>query len=167
VVYVTDNGWIQQADQAGYAPRSKRSPNDGGLRTPIIVKWPGVIAAGQDDTTPVLSLDLIPTILEACGLESRASLPGISLLHGPPSSRDAIFGEIFAHDAVDIHDPASSLQYRWMIAGDWKLILPAGQRESAELYQITRDPWEQKDLARAQPDRVQEMVDAINGWWSP
>ena len=165
VVYVTDNGWIQQEKAGGYAPRSKRSPYDGGLRTPIILKWPGVIEPGQDDSTPVISLDLIPTIMEACGVDADPALPGVSLMSGPPTKRDAIFGEIFSHDAVDINEPASSLQYRWMVTGDWKLILPAEAGASPELYQITKDPWEQSDLAGAQPDRVASMRKAINAWW--
>ena len=45
VVYVADNGWIQNLDGPRYAPKSKQSPYDGGLRTPIMVRWPGHIRA--------------------------------------------------------------------------------------------------------------------------
>ncbi len=165
VVYVTDNGWIQREDRQAFAPKSKRSPYDGGLRTPIILKWPGKIAPGKDTTTPVLSLDLIPTILAACGVDMPANLPGVSLLEGPPTAREAIFGEVFAHDAVDIHEPASSLQYRWMVKGDWKLILPAVEAGQPELYHITGDPHEEADLAGSEPSRVQAMTQATNVWW--
>jgi arylsulfatase A-like enzyme len=164
VVYVTDNGWIQQEDKGGYAPRSKRSPNEGGIRTPVIIKWPGKIAPGQDDKTPVLSLDLIPTILEACGAKPTATMPGVSLLGGPPK-RPAIFGDIFAHDAVDIRRPATSLKYRWCIEGDWKLIVPAMEGASPELYNIVADPGELKNLAGAEPQRVVAMGKAIDRWW--
>ena len=41
VAFVVDNGWIQRRDESGYAPRSKRSPYEGGLRTPIMIRWPG------------------------------------------------------------------------------------------------------------------------------
>ena len=164
VVYVTDNGWIQQEDKRGYAPRSKRSPNEGGIRTPIILKWPGKIAPGQDDETPVLSLDLIPTILEACGASPTAAMPGVSLLEAPPK-RPAIFGEIFAHDAIDIHRPATSLKYRWCIEGDWKLIVPAMDGELPELYNVVADPGESKNLAGVEPQRVAAMGRAIDHWW--
>ena len=63
VIYVTDNGWIQRADNGRYAPRSKRSPYDGGLRTPIMIRWPGKVQPGE---RPELanSIDLAPTILK-------------------------------------------------------------------------------------------------------
>ncbi len=166
VVYVTDNGWIQQKDKRGYAPRSKRSPYDGGIRTPIILKWPGKIAPGQDDKTPVISIDLIPTILEACGLTPTEAMQGLSLLQGPPTTRNHIFGEVFAHDAVDINVPASSLEYRWCIEGDWKLLVPAKAGQAPELYKITADPHEMNNLAGEQPQRTAAMTRAINRWWA-
>lgn len=167
VVYVTDNGWIQNEDKGGFAPRSKRSPYDGGLRTPVILKWPGKIAPGRDETTLVSSVDLVPTILQAAGITPPATLPGISLLDGPPTKRHQIFGDIYSHDAVDINVPATSLENRWTIDGEWKLILPHGDGIAPELYHITEDPYEQNDLASAQPDRVRSLTADIEAWWSP
>ncbi len=165
VVYVTDNGWIQREDKQAYAPKSKRSPYDGGLRTPIILKWPGKIAPGKDIETSVSSLDLIPTILEACEADVPEALPGVSLLEGPPAGREALFGEIFAHDAVDIHRPSSSLQYRWMVEGEWKLILPVEALGPPELYQLRQDPHETENLATKESARTEAMIQAINAWW--
>ncbi|MEZ6049712.1 MAG: sulfatase-like hydrolase/transferase, partial [Planctomycetaceae bacterium] len=75
IVFVTDNGWIQKTPQTKlppkwnhpFAPRSKRSPNEAGLRTPIFFNWPGHIIAGESDI-PVSSLDIVPTMLAAAGL---------------------------------------------------------------------------------------------------
>ena len=66
VVYVTDNGWIQRPDRNGYAPRSKRSPYEGGVRTPIMFRWPGTIPAA-DRPELCSSIDIVPTILAAAG----------------------------------------------------------------------------------------------------
>jgi len=167
VVYVTDNGWIQNEDKNGFAPRSKRSPYDGGLRTPIILKWPGHIAPGRDDTSLVSSVDLVPTILEACGATPTKAMQGRSLLSGPPKDRDQVFGDIYAHDEVDINVPATSLENRWTVKGEWKLILPAAAGSSPELYHITTDPHEIKDLASDDPARVAELTADINAWWKP
>jgi len=113
VVFVTDNGWIQRRDAGGYAPRSKRSPNEGGVRTPIMLRWPGRIEPRTDRRTPVVSIDLAPTILAACGLEPSEEMQGLNLLDREAlAKRDAIFGEIFTHNAVDIEVPATSLKYR-------------------------------------------------------
>lgn len=168
VVYVTDNGWIQQPDGNRYAPKSKRSPYDGGLRTPIMLRWPGHIAPSRDDTTPVSSIDLAPTILAACGLEPTKAMPGENLLPlcaGKRLKRDKIFGEVFTHDAVEINRPASGLLYRWVFDGRYKLILPQSADEQPELYDVIADPHETKNLAAAHPGRLKELTDAINGWW--
>jgi len=125
VVFVVDNGWIQLPGASGYAPKSKRSPYDGGLRTPIMLRLPGRIEPARDDQTPVVSVDLVPTILAACGLKPTSDMQGVNLLDREAlSRRQAIFGATFAHNAVDIHNPASSLEYRWCIENRWKLLVP-------------------------------------------
>lgn len=165
VVYVTDNGWIQNEDKGGFAPKSKRSPYDGGIRTPIIFRWPGHFSPARNDTALVSSIDIVPTILDACGITPPSALPGVSLLHGPPADRNQVFGEIFEHDVADIDNPAASLLYRWTIAGDWKLILPSRDGETPELYNITADPWEKDNLAGAEPERVKALIKSIDDWW--
>ena len=80
VVFVADNGWVQQADAPGVDnDRSKGSAYDGGIRTPIILRWPKQIQPGRMET-PVSSVDLVPTILHAAGLEPTAQMPGVNLL---------------------------------------------------------------------------------------
>ncbi len=174
VVYVCDNGWIQREDSGRYAPKSKRSPNDGGVRTPIMLRWPGKIAPKKYDTL-VSSIDLAPTILSACNITPPKEMPGVNLLDlvidGKPLKRDAIFGEIFDHDVADINDPSASLQYRWVIEGDWKLILPrAGgphTGDKAELYNLGDDPHEEKNLAAENPEIVKRLTTRLKDWWSP
>jgi arylsulfatase A-like enzyme len=91
VLYLADNGWIQDPAADRYAPRSKQSPYDGGLRTPIIVRWPGKVRPRASDQ-PVLSLDLAPTILAAAGVSAPAEMPGVNLLDEPAVElRNAIF----------------------------------------------------------------------------
>lgn len=167
VVYVTDNGWIQDPEQPRYAPRSKRSPNEGGIRSPILLRWPGRIEPARYETL-VSSIDLTPTILAAAGVEAPAGLPGINLLevcrNGGRSDRQQLYGEIFEHDIPDVDDAAKGLLYRWTIDGQWKLILPTGSG-AAELYDLAADPHEHQNLAAAHPDRVRELTKAINAWW--
>lgn len=167
VLYVTDNGWIQNPKSNGYAAKSKRSPYDGGLRTPIMVRWPGHAKPHRDDTTPVSSIDLVPTVLAACDIECPKELPGLNLLpvcEGQPIGRKMLFGEIFEHDVADIDDPSQSLLYRWCYEEPWKLILPAGKAQ-AELYNVVEDPHETKDLAKQHPEVVKKLTAAIDQWW--
>lgn len=170
VVYVCDNGWIQDPDSDRYAPRSKRSPYEGGIRTPIMVRWPGKVRPEMSDQ-PVLSLDIAPTLLTAVGLKPTDAMPGLNLLDPKAvRSRDIVFGEIFEHNAVDIAQPASSLDYRWAVAGHWKLIVPAPQNVpdgQIELYNLAEDPNESHNLAEKQPERVRQLKQRLDAWWQP
>jgi len=169
VVFVTDNGWIQRREAGGYAPKSKRSPYDGGLRTPIMLRWPGRIDPARDDRTPVVSVDLAPTILTACGLKPTSAMQGVDLLDGEAlARRQAIFGATFTHNAIDVNNPAASLEYRWCVEGQWKLLVPnpANVPEARpELYDVTADPHEEANLAAESPDRVSHLRRLIDAWW--
>ncbi len=168
VAFVTDNGWIQRTDSGRFAPKSKRSQYDGGLRTPIMLRWPGRISPGKNETL-ASSIDLAPTILRACGVKPPSELPGIDLIsvaNGTPAERKAIFGEIFEHDVADVDDPAASLLYRWMIMGRWKLIVPKKTGAAVELYDLIADPHETKNLADENRDKVGELRKHLNAWWS-
>jgi len=170
VVYLSDNGWIQDPDADRYAPRSKQSQYDGGLRTPIILRRPGKIRPQVSDRL-ACSIDLAPTILAAAGVKPAPELPGVDLLDASAVvSRRAIFGEIFTHNAVDIHRPSTSLRYRWTVAGDWKLILPDHRNEpdaTVELYNLAADPDESKNLAEQDPSKVAELTRLVDAWWTP
>jgi uncharacterized sulfatase len=184
VAYVADNGWIQNPDKPNASVRSKLTPYDAGLRTPILLRWPGQIAAARIGT-PVSSVDLMPTLLRALAVEPPGGLPGLNLLdERAVAGRDMVCGAVFAHNAIRIEDPASGLDYRWCIVNGWKLIDPNPQRRGPtperrgptvkegkarqpELYHVSEDPREEKDLAGRESDRVRELRRRLDAWWSP
>jgi arylsulfatase A-like enzyme len=179
VIYVTDNGWIQSPNAGRYDLRSKRSQYDGGIRTPIMVRWPGKVKPERSEI-PVSSLDLAPTVLKACGLSVPENLPGIDLLDRDAlNERKSLFGDCHLHNAVDVRAPGKNLTYRWCLHGGWKLILPhqenvtkrAGRGASGtgeiELFRIQEDPWESKNLAGNHPEVVEQLTKLINDWWKP
>jgi uncharacterized sulfatase len=166
VLFVVDNGWIQDPDREVFAPRSKRSPYDAGLRTPILVRWPGQVAPARHGTL-VSSIDLAPTVLRACGIDVPTQMTGIDLVArsaGEPVTRKAVFGATFTHDVVDVDVPAKSVLHRWGIEGGWKLILPR-DGQPPELYDLSSDPFETKNLAGARSDRVENLRRLIHAWW--
>lgn len=168
VLYVADNGWTQDPDGSGFI-RSKRSPYDAGLRTPIMVRWPGRV---EPETSEALasSIDLAPTILSAVGLEPTAEMPGIDLRDGAAvAARDSVFGACYEHTILDLDEPAANLRERWVVEGDWKLIVPTSLSDlpGPELYDLSDDPAERDDLAGEQPGRVEEMRRALDAWWDP
>ncbi|MFN3650676.1 MAG: sulfatase [Armatimonadota bacterium] len=168
VAYVTDNGWIQDPDAERFAPRSKQSPYDGGLRTPTLLRWPGRVEPRRSER-PVLSIDLAPTLLQAAGVKPPREMSGIDLLDRKKvETRKTLFGECFTHNAVDLQNPASSLRWRWALRDGWKLILPAPQNEPdgrPELYRVDRDPHEKHNLAEREPERVRALTRALDHWW--
>ncbi|MFO0869890.1 MAG: sulfatase-like hydrolase/transferase [Pirellulales bacterium] len=169
VVYVTDNGWIQDPQQPRYAPKSKQSQYDGGLRTPIMIRWPGRIAPARPPHL-ASSLDIAPTLLLAAGLAPTPEMPGINLLDADAvARRRTVFGECFTHNAVDIERPATSLRWRWMIEDHWKVIVPAPANEPeapVELYDLQDDPHETRNQAPTSPDRVQQLRQQLDSWWA-
>lgn len=170
VLYLHDNGWIQDPDSPQYAPKSKQSPYDGGLRTPMIVRWPGHVKPARSSAL-VSSIDLAPTILLAAGSKSTSEMQGLNLLDSEGMARrDTLYGEVFLHTAVDLTKPKPNLRYRWVIEGDWKLILPDAvnsPQQSAELYDLAKDPHESTNLATKQPDKVMTLTRKLDAWWKP
>jgi uncharacterized sulfatase len=170
VVYVTDNGWIQDPESYRNAPRSKMSPYDGGLRTPIMIRWPGRVEPHMVDM-PVSSIDLAPTVLHAVGLKPAAELPGVDLLDAEAvAARQTIFGETFAHEAVDVDKPATCLEYRWCVQWPWKLIVPNPAviaDGKPELFNVADDPREEHELSADHPAEVEELMKQLDAWWDP
>jgi arylsulfatase A-like enzyme len=177
VVYVSDNGWIQKTS-GGYAARSKRSPYEGGTRTPIMFRWPGKIKPA-DRPELCTSIDIVPTMLAAAGVNIPKRLPGLNLLsnlqQAAPIERDTIFGEAYAHDIADIENPEASLLYRWVIRDSYKLLLTYDGRlgrmkypptdAQPQLYDLNADPHEKNNLATKQPELLNELNALINGWY--
>ncbi|MBX2871437.1 MAG: sulfatase [Saprospiraceae bacterium] len=182
IYYLCDNGWIQKEDKNGFDVRSKQSPMEGGVRTPIMFSWPGQLAPAER-TEFVSSIDLFPTILEAAGIQSPGPRPGLNLwanlTTGAPIERDIIFGEGYGHNMIDNAEPEASLAYRWCIQEPWKLILcydgelegygadtHADMRmDPIRLYNIIEDPNEKINLADQHPAVVESLGAAIEAWY--
>jgi uncharacterized sulfatase len=166
VVYLADNGWIQDPNGSGPI-RSKTTPYDGGIRTPIMVRWPARVKPRASDEL-AMSIDIAPTVLAAVGIDPTPAMQGRNLLDDAAvRSRKVIEGACFTHNAVDLNDPAKNVLWRWLIAGRWKLIVPAAAGGRAELYDILADPTEKSDRAGGMPELVQELRRKLDDWWRP
>jgi len=172
IIYVTDNGWIQDPNQANkHASRTKLTPYEGGARTPIMISWPTKLKPRMDDDHLASSIDLWPTLAGLLGTKCPAGLPGVNLTdEAAVSARSMIFGEQYSHNIADVDAPTRSLEHRWIIDGWWKLIAPDSfnrPSEKAELYNLQSDPWETVDLADANVDRVVELSKKLDASWKP
>ena len=180
IIYVTDNGWIQNESKRGFAARSKRSPYELGTRTPIMFRWPGTIPATERSEL-CSSIDFVPTILAAAGAKGPHKFLGLNLLpelkSGEKIGRDTLYGEAFAHDIADIEKPQASLLHRWVIQGHDKLLLTYDgaqgrmrhpiQNADAQLYDLKVDPKETKNLASKKAERVRELSKLLDKWYEP
>ncbi len=191
VVYVADNGWIQKPDGPGFAPKNKTSPYNTGVQTPIMIRWPGRVTPKMSEEL-ASSIDLVPTVLNAAGIESPEGLSGLNLLdEAAVSKRKTVFGECFTHTLIDLHEPAQSLLWRWTVEGRWRLIVPRTHRADGalaeipedarltpalrrtleiakpELYDIQADPLEEHNVADQHPNVVQSLLGKLDAWWTP
>ena len=181
IVYVSDNGWITNPTQTNrFLPHSKQSPGESGVRTPIMFSLPNQISP-QMRTEAISSIDIVPTILAAAGVDIPQGLPGENLFdimkNEQSIEREAIFGEGFAHDMADLNDPESTLLYRWVIKDGWKLILSydgvniSYQKHHDQmltgprLYNVLEDEFEMVNLASKYPEKVAQLSGKLNEWY--
>ncbi|WAJ72028.1 sulfatase family protein [Catenovulum adriaticum] len=181
IVYVSDNGWIANPSQTDrFLPKSKQSPNESGVRTPIMYSWPAKI---DPQMRPELSssIDIVPTILGAAGVDVPKGLPGINMIEQltqeKPIKRDTIFGEGFAHDMDDINEPESTLLYRWVIHKNWKLIVSYDGKnvsyqkyhdqltQKPRLFDLSKDEHEKNNLADQHPEIVEKLKQKLVQWY--
>jgi arylsulfatase A-like enzyme len=169
IVYTCDNGWLQDpGNRDRFLARSKLSPYEGGLRTPILFSRPGTIAPRVDRNTLASNIDIWPTLASLLGSGLPPGLPGVDLTSPTASGREYIHGADFSQEIADLADPAASLRSRWIIEGPWKLILPDPRNRpqaKAEPHHLLRDPWEREDLAAGEPQRVRHLSGLLDREW--
>ena len=168
VFFLTDNGYVPSAAINWFAKRSKLSPYDDGLRTPVMIRWPGHVKPQRNETVPVNAIDVAPTILAACDAPIPHGLPGINLLDvcdGQAPERDTIFGATYRFKADNPFEPTDTVDYRWCVSGQWKLIAPRETDHPRQLYDILTDPRETNDLGADFPDTVTQLEAQLDDWW--
>ena len=186
VIYVTDNGWIQDPESDKFAPLSKQDPHEGGIRTPIMIKWPGHITPLMDKTTLVSSIDIAPTILRCCQVVVPSTMTGLDLRdRAALAKRNVVYGSDGNHDIFDIDNRTSNLETRYVVQGDWKLMMHhasptlfrayngvfTGREDNKEgkpeLYDLKEDPYEKTNLAAKHPEKLATLQTLLDSWWQP
>ncbi|HSH09931.1 MAG TPA: sulfatase, partial [Oceanipulchritudo sp.] len=171
IIFTSDNGGNMYNRPEGVNPTSnfplkagKGNNYEGGSRVPMIISWPGHVAANQWTETIAISYDIFPTLVEVSGLKApdNAVLDGISLVpafSGDPMRRPPILS-LFGHLLMS----PGNVPNVWMRDGKWKLLrfFNAGpdQVDRLELYDLRVDPGERSNLAGVYPD----VADQMNRW---
>jgi arylsulfatase A len=162
VVFTSDNGGLHVPE----GPHPKVTHNtpyragkgylyEGGIRIPLIVRWPGRVKAGRTIDTPVITTDFLPTLLEVAGSKVPDVLDGVSLsglLTGAGKLADRPLIWHLPHYTNQGSRPSGAVR-----SGNWKLIRHY-EDESVELYDLSKDPCEAVDLADRESDRVRSLL---------
>lgn len=159
VFFLADNGGPTGQTTSSNVPLRgyKATTWEGGVRVPFCVQWKGTIPAGGDYEHPVIQLDILPTALAAAGaaIDPAWKLDGVDLLPyltGKNKER-----------------PHESLYWRFgqqhaIRHGDWKLVVGNGGSGGEELYDLTKDISEAKDVAADHPEKAKELHALWTAW---
>jgi arylsulfatase A-like enzyme len=136
---------------------------EGGIRVPMIVKWPGHGKGGTACEEPVISTDFYPSILEMAGLPAlpKQAVDGVSFvpaLKGEPFDREAIYWHFPHYSNHGMQSPGGAIRL-----GDYKL-LEYFENNTVQLFNLKDDPGEQNDLAQAQPKKAADLRERLLAW---
>lgn len=171
VLFTSDNGAAYEGF-IGDLKGGKTDLHDGGLRVPMIVRWPAAISAGQTSGAFGHTNDLLPTFCEAAGvkLTTDLSIDGLSLLphmKGERPSRDktrgAVFWQLDLYKNIQRHYPKPK-PYATEVAmrGEWKLLALHGK--PVELFDIEADPNEQRNVIEDYPEQAASLTAQLKEW---
>ena len=164
VIFTSDNGGFDGVSDNRPLRASKGHLYEGGIRVPLIVRWPGVVKAKTICRTPVISTDFYPTLLDVSGLPhgTDKKLDGESIMpllkRTGPLKRRAIY----------FHYP----NYAWhgsnklggaVREGDYKLI-ERYDDDSVELYNLVNDLSEKRDLSLEMPKKAADLKRKLDAW---
>jgi arylsulfatase A-like enzyme len=161
-VFMSDNGQPSQADRNEPLRGHKLTPYEGGVRVPMIVKWPGVTEPGSECADTVIIEDIFPSFLEMAGMgngcRAGEKIDGVSFVPllkrtgGYPTDRALFWHYPHTYD----QPPYSSVRQ-----GDWKLIYHHVDRQ-LELFNVKVDIGEQNNLASLRPEKTAELAGILS-----
>jgi arylsulfatase A-like enzyme len=166
VIFTSDNGGQAIVGGGKNQPPTFNGPlregkgflYEGGIRVPLIVKWPGTSKAGTTIAEPVYSVDFLPTLVDACGVPNATKVDGMNLttlFKGESLKRDALY---WHYPHYHSGKPSGAIR-----AGDWKMI-EFYENDRRELFDLKKDPGEGRNLALDRPEVVTEMADKLAAW---
>jgi arylsulfatase A-like enzyme len=167
VFFMSDNGGLSTSEGHPTSNLPLRAGKgwlyEGGVREPMIVRWPGAAEAGGVCDEPVISTDFYPTMLEMAGLPllPRQHLDGRSLVpllegRGGPKPRNLYWH--YPHYGNQGGSPGGAVR-----SGDFKLI-EFYEDDHVELYDLRTDLGEKHDLSAEMPEKAAEMREALHAW---
>ena len=169
VIMTSDNGGLSTSEGSPTSNLPLRAGKgwlyEGGNRTSLIMRWPGVISPGMVNESHVISPDYFPTILEAAGfpLEPDHHKDGVShlasLRTGEPTANRPLFWH-YPHYGNQGGAPGAAI-----LDGDWKLI-EWFDSDTVELFNLATDPGEKHNVAADNRELVERLQQTLHTWQS-
>lgn len=157
VIFISDNGGPtpQTTSSNGPLRGTKGQTWEGGIRVPTIFRWKGRLPAGTELHRPTISLDIVPTVMQAAGAPTKESegLDGVNLL---PFLKDEAKGA--PHDALYWRFGTQSA----VREGDWKLVTAQGATDA--LFDLSKDIGEKQNLSSRQPRKAAALKAKWEAW---
>ena len=172
VIFFSDNGGFGPATSMTPLRGSKGMLYEGGIREPLIVKWPGVTENGSVSDVPVIGIDLYPTVLAMAGAAPPDGHPldGINLaplLRGEAQLPERpLFWHFPAYLEADasVSGPWRTTPAAAVRVGDYKLVTFFEDGRD-ELYDLAEDVGETRDLADEMPEKAEQLRSILEQWW--
>ncbi len=164
VIFTSDNGPFGGVGDASPLRADKGHLYEGGIRVPLIVRWPGKVEAGAVEETPVILTDLHPTILAATGLDLNSTIPNdghnlLPLLNGKEKLKNRAVYWHYPNFAFHRDNRLGSA----IREGDHKLI-HFYDTDSVELYNLKNDISEKNDLSGKMPQLASRLKNKLKVW---
>jgi arylsulfatase A len=159
VIFTSDNGGELNFTNNAPLRMGKGSLYEGGIRVPVIARWPGQLKPGTTNETRVSSIDFLPTFAALVGAPIPAGLDGKDLSAAFVNNEVLDRGNLYWHyPHYHATRPSGSI-----LSGDWKLI-EWFETGKTELYNLAADPGEQKDLATENPEKAAALLTELKKW---
>tara|TARA_R110002096_G_scaffold29509_5_gene88962 strand:+ start:29279 stop:31948 length:2670 start_codon:yes stop_codon:yes gene_type:complete len=166
LIFSSDNGGETNVTSNAPLRGGKSQLYEGGLRVPLIVRWPKRIPGGVVSEVPTMNTDIYPTLLEAAGIEPdpRQILDGVSTLQTWEDPDAGLEREFLAwHYPLDRPHFLGGISGGAIRAGDWKLIENFDTGEE-ELFSLGADPSETRNLVREMPAVAADLREKLRTW---
>ena len=167
VVFFSDNGGVRYQGKRTTTVTNnmpfragKGHLFEGGIREPLLIRWPGVTKGGSVIDTPVISVDFVPTFCEALGIQKPANVDGVSirpLLEGKQIAERPLFWH-YPHYSDQGGKPSGAVRL-----GRWKLI-EFYEDNHLELFDLESDPGERRNLILKEPAKAVMLHELLKTW---
>jgi len=166
VFFSSDNGPHKEGGNDPYYFRSmgplqgyKRSLHDGGIRVPMMVRWPGKVAAGEVSDLPWYFADFLPTVADLTGGSLRGEVDGVSVL-------PTLYGEAQDLSNRVMYWGGTEGKYEAARWGKWKAVKETPEAQ-VELFDLSQDIGEEKNIAAEHPDVAKQMAEFLKSAVAP